>query len=137
MLSRKTYKKVRKFQGEDGTFLVEAMLCVAILSISLVTVIQGLLSGVQASVESQGYYQAVLLGENAMFTFMREPAIDKILEESQIEEKNGYQVLFKLDWSNNLNADKNLQMAVIEINWHLRNKDKKVLFPTLLLGRSG
>ena len=134
MLLKKTCKRLSKL-GHKGAFLIEALLCVVIMAVCLMTIIQGLFSGLRAAVESENYYRAVLAGENAIFAFMRTVNSKAPLKDMKLEEINGYQVALTLSSAEKLDSSKSLQQAVIDVQWKSRNKDRKISFSSLILGR--
>ncbi len=59
------------FKNQQGSFLLETLLAVLILSVGLVGLIRGLLSSLTAAKEAQAYSDAILAADNALLDVAR------------------------------------------------------------------
>ena len=85
-----SYKKLQK----RGSFLVEVLLTVVILSVSLTIIIQSLVSSLRAISYSANYSSAILSAENKMFELLQQAHLflllnNRLISSSKREKSKG------------------------------------------------
>jgi Tfp pilus assembly protein PilV len=122
---------------QRGAFLLEAMICVVILSVCQVMVIQSLLSAVHATREAEQLTRATLVGENARCALsFKKVSVGDVATET-IYDENDYHVLLRLSQIDSAVADNCLLKADIDVQWKFGNKDRTLDFPTMMMGENG
>lgn len=124
------------FSRNRGVTLIEAMLCVVLLAICLVPVMQVLLNSLRSTEEMTHYAQAVLAGESALLSLSQ----DKEFLKSSLYEYDGKKVVLQAladrEGEEQTPSAFQLQSADVSVLWRAKNKERSVVFKTLLLAET-
>jgi Tfp pilus assembly protein PilV len=71
-LKNKTDMSRSSVLNNKGTFLIEALLAIAIMAVSLTFIIHSVVSALRASTYVSDYTQAQFIGDNIMFDFIKD-----------------------------------------------------------------
>jgi len=120
------------FKNKRGSFLIEILLVVVILSVCLTLIVQSLLSNLRVMKYNKEYSQALLLLENQMSGMMMRGSVDGL--EDQLEEW-GERYQFEMEErgvesQGEESLVKEIKMGVL---WHSGKADKEVSVVTYLL----
>ncbi len=129
-------QKEFRLKNKRGSFLLEALLAVLILSVGLVGLIRGLLSSLNAAKQAENYSRAILSAENALLEVVRLNG-----------QKINWPVILDIDNKNikaevgiiasdNLEIPQNLKEVQIKIKWPGAAKQKEINAVTLVFGPS-
>ncbi len=119
--------------NQRGSFLLEALLAVMILSVGLVGLIRGLLSSLNAAKQAASYSAAITVAENSLFDVMNlDGKKVNAMPELQTEQKELTTKIVLLP-SKNLRVPEVLQEALVTVSWPGGLKNKEVHAATLVL----
>lgn len=125
ILSKKNCSRPRK-----GSLLLEAILSVLIMSVCLVLVIQGFMTVVRATRESDGYARAVFAGENMIFALMQTMTTAAPWNADEIPRDPNQTILMTKQPRESGGL---LEEVDLEIQWRTGSKSKSLFLSTLLL----
>lgn len=130
------FRKNFLLRNNRATFLLEALLAVLILSVGLVGLIRGLLSSLNAVKQSENYFLAILVADNAFVEIVRlngQKVGAPVIIETGIK---NFKVDVSVNASGAVNVPKSLKEAQIKVNWPDGAKQKEVKALTLVAGPS-
>ncbi|MBF0479715.1 MAG: hypothetical protein HQL26_09560 [Candidatus Omnitrophica bacterium] len=110
--------KIRKnSRSKQGTILVEALISVAILSVSIVIVLQSLTAASRASSRAETYIEASNILENNSSVFILSPQI--LVDGKEVPIKgNLHDYIFQLSRGNKLfEENDDLQSILLTVTW--------------------
>lgn len=126
--------KIGWYRGKRGSFLLEALLAVLILSVGLVGLIRGLLSSLNAAKESEAYSRAILAANNAFIETVRLNG-QKLNSSIQLEtDQNDLTASIEYLPAANSNFPAALHETQVKIKWPGALKQKEVNAVTLIYG---
>lgn len=125
ILSKKNCSRPRK-----GSLLLEAILSVLIMSVCLVLVIQGFMTVVRATRESDGYARAVFVGENMIFALMQTMTTTAPWNADEIPRDPNQTIRMTKQPRESGGL---LEEVDLEIQWRTGSKSKSLFLSTLLL----
>lgn len=119
--------------GRRGSFLIEALLSVMILSISLTLIVQSIASSLRAGVYSADYMLALNIAENKMFDLLREQSADSGLHEEEAVQVGGREFSTVRE-SNSLSGEgfEGLNEIKVAVEWKKSNKNSRLQLETYL-----
>jgi Tfp pilus assembly protein PilV len=127
------YRFLKPLRSSQGSFLLEALLSVVILSTSIAVILQSLTSAVKNTVESSRYTAAAVLADN----YFAERLLDRFISEGV--QRTGHfetpheEYQYALDSKAlSVSVDGISQVDLI-VSWPVRNKEKKIRVSTYLL----
>lgn len=127
-------KKIFFEKNKRGSFLLEALLAVLILSVGLVGVIRGLLSSLNAAKRAEEYSRAILVAENVFVQLMclngQKNSSSVMLETN----KKSFTAQVDIGYSDNTLIPNSLQVAQVKVHWPGALKQKEIQAVTLLSG---
>ena len=125
ILLKKNCSRPRK-----GSLLLEAILSVLIMSVCLVLVIQGFMTVVRATRESDGYARAVFAGENMIFALMQAMTATAPWNADEIPRDHNQTIRMTKQPHESGGL---LEEVDLEIQWRTGSKSKSLFLSTLLL----
>ena len=132
-------KKKKKFSsiGHKGILLIEILLVVVILSVSLVLIINSLMSSLRATAISSSYTRAIFALDNKMFDLVLKRHMASSFYESGNCDKpfEIYQYLIETKEASSPSGQdvKGINEVHASVQWPLGKKQKKIKAITLLL----
>lgn len=129
---------LRKVQlkNKRGSFLLEALLAVLILSVGLVGLIRGLLSSLNAAKQAQDYTRAISFADNALLEVVRLNGQKASWPVVVAVDNKDIRVEVDMIESNNLEMPQNLKQVQVKIKWPAAAKQKEINAMTLVFGPS-
>ncbi len=116
-----------------GSFLIEVLLCVTILSISLTFIVQSMAASLRANVYSSEYMLALNIADNKMFELFKQQSIASGLqkeEKVQVGDKEfGYSL--ETEALTGTGFD-DLNQATVAIEWQRTGKTNRIQLVTYL-----
>ncbi len=126
------YRKIFLANNQHGSFLLEALIAVVVLSVGLVGLIRGLLSSLNVAKQAQEYSQAIEAADNALLEVVRLNGQKTSPNVSlQTDDKNlALQII--LGEPKNTVIPSGLQQAQVKVKWPGALKQKEIDAVTLV-----
>lgn len=126
------YRKMFLANNQRGSFLLEALIAVVVLSVGLVGLIRGLLSSLNVVKQAQEYSQAIEAADNALLEVIRLNGQKTSPNVSlQTDDKNlALQII--LNEPKNTVIPSGLQQAQVKVKWPGALKQKEIDAVTLV-----
>ena len=121
-------------QFSNGSFLIEAILSIVILSTSITLVIQAMTSSLRAGIYSRDYTYAALLSENKMVEFLEKGFISRGLREEGLFKEPYSQFKYVLE-TDSLPSAKNINTVKLHVKWQAGRKENTVSILTYLFNQ--
>jgi hypothetical protein len=127
-------KRTSFSNGARGSFLLEALIAVSILSVSLVIVIRSHVAALQAQIFAKDYTLATLLLENEMIQVIERGVIDRDMNATRNLEKPYERFTFSLrtEAAGKEYVFEGLNQAQLTLSWKEGNKPHKLSASTLV-----
>ena len=123
-----------RYERQRGSFLLEALLAVLILSVGLVGLIRGLLISLNAAKEMEAYSRAILIADNTLLEVIRLNGV-KITAPVQVDlQSDQFKAQIDLVESDNIFVPGILREARVMTKWPGALKDKELHVTTLVFG---
>lgn len=122
------------FIRRRGSFLLEALLAVLILSVGLVGLIRGLLSSLNAAKEAQAYSRATIAADNALLDVIRLNGVKTNLPIKSDVSVGELAAEINVVASSSVHVPRALREAHIVVKWPGALKEKEIRAVTLVFG---
>jgi Tfp pilus assembly protein PilV len=125
--------KIRKIcLSPRGSFLIEALLSVVILSTSLAVIIQSLASTAKNRVEASRYTTAVVLADNYLTDQLLKRFVQEEMRQEGRFEAPHQQYRYTLDTQSSVFFMDGIAQVNLTVSWPVKNKEKKIRASTIL-----
>jgi len=125
-------------EGERrGSFLIEVLLTIVILSVGLTLIVQSMISGARAMARNSQYTAALLLAENKIFEFLNDAPGETARQEGQFPEPFS-QYAYLLDIPEAGQREKGLKIREVDlkVGWGVRGGQKSISLATYFISPS-
>lgn len=123
-----------RFNRQRGSFLLEALLAVLILSVGLVGLIRGLLSSLNAAKEAEAYSRATIVADNALLDVIRLNGVKTTLPVKSDVPSGKLEAEIDVVASGNGHVPGALREARVLVKWPGALKEKEIRAVTLVFG---